>query len=575
MMNTKMKPQAPAVADTQEDAIRSLYMESLHLVERLHRRLLDVIKDEFDRQGRDDVNAVQALLLFNIGNSELTAGELRSRGYYLGSNVSYNVKKLVDLGFINHQRSRIDRRSVRISLTPEGQEIAETVAKLYERHVGSIEKVRLNGKTLSQFGRDRWFKGVASLAQNVEDQLWDLGVEDLIAFPLENRGVARNAIRARVAELIAQLELKHLRGRRILTLSGGERRMVAIAAAIAASPQVLVLDEPTTGLDPAARKRLVGVIGTLAAELSVVVIAEQDPASFEGLADRVALLREGILSPVMDVMSAAVPWEGAGILAPRRRRPQKLEMQSGRSLLSASGVRTQLKRADGRPVLDGAAFELRAGEVVGLVGRNGAGKTTLFQSVLGLAKMSSGTITIDGEAANGWTSARRARSIGYLPQNMRRILFNMTVLEEVLFAMTGGASRGAPEEALAILARYHLQSVADSNPFALSVRQQALLGLACADAASVKIAILDEPLLARDLEGRRTLERFLAAMASSGRSVLLISHDLELIDDVTSRTLILTDGKVAFDGRTRDAWRSDAFGALGWPAPFPGEEAAA
>jgi DNA-binding MarR family transcriptional regulator len=140
MINSKVKPQA-VVADAHEDTIRSLYMESLHLVERLHRRLLDVIKDEFDRQGRDDVNAVQALLLFNIGNSELTAGELRSRGYYLGSNVSYNVKKLVDLGLINHQRSRVDRRSVRISLTEKGQEIAETVAHLYERHVGSIEKV--------------------------------------------------------------------------------------------------------------------------------------------------------------------------------------------------------------------------------------------------------------------------------------------------------------------------------------------------------------------------------------------------------------------------------------------------
>ena len=140
-MNTKMKPQQAPVVDPQEDAIHNLYLESLHLVERLHRRLLDVIKDEFDREGRSDVNAVQALLLFNIGNSELTAGELRSRGFYLGSNVSYNVKKLVDLDLINHKRSRVDRRSVRISLTEKGQEIAETVARLYERHVGSIQKV--------------------------------------------------------------------------------------------------------------------------------------------------------------------------------------------------------------------------------------------------------------------------------------------------------------------------------------------------------------------------------------------------------------------------------------------------
>ena len=91
----------PAAGEEKKDAIRSLYLESLQLVERLHRRLLDVIKDEFDRNGRSDINAIQALLLFNIGNAELTAGELRSRGYYLGSNVSYNLKKLVDLGFPN------------------------------------------------------------------------------------------------------------------------------------------------------------------------------------------------------------------------------------------------------------------------------------------------------------------------------------------------------------------------------------------------------------------------------------------------------------------------------------------
>jgi DNA-binding MarR family transcriptional regulator len=142
MMNTlRQAAKAVAAPDERREAIRSLYLESLQLVERLHRRLLDVIKDEFDRNGRSDINAIQALLLFNIGNSELTAGELRSRGYYLGSNVSYNLKKLVDLGFINHQRSRIDRRSVRVSLTPKGQDIAEIVAGLYERHVGSIEQV--------------------------------------------------------------------------------------------------------------------------------------------------------------------------------------------------------------------------------------------------------------------------------------------------------------------------------------------------------------------------------------------------------------------------------------------------
>jgi DNA-binding MarR family transcriptional regulator len=154
MINSRPAAKTANVSDDRREAIRSLYMESLQLVERLHRRLLDVIKDEFDRQGRSDINAIQALLLFNIGNSELTAGELRSRGYYLGSNVSYNLKKLVDLGFISHQRSRIDRRSVRVSLTPKGQEVAEVVSGLYERHIGSIEQVGgINSEEFQQMNR--------------------------------------------------------------------------------------------------------------------------------------------------------------------------------------------------------------------------------------------------------------------------------------------------------------------------------------------------------------------------------------------------------------------------------------
>ncbi|MCD0421715.1 MAG: MarR family winged helix-turn-helix transcriptional regulator [Rhodopseudomonas sp.] len=129
---------APAAANA---PVQPLYLEALTLVERLHRRLLDVIKDEFDRRGRADINSVQALLLYNIGDKELTAGELRTRGYYLGSNVSYNLKKLVELGFLDHQRSRVDRRSVRIRLTPQGQEVRHIVEALYQKHVKTVEQV--------------------------------------------------------------------------------------------------------------------------------------------------------------------------------------------------------------------------------------------------------------------------------------------------------------------------------------------------------------------------------------------------------------------------------------------------
>jgi DNA-binding MarR family transcriptional regulator len=140
-MKSAVKTVEPVDRQERGQEIRPLYHESLTLVERLHRRLLDVIKDEFDRRGRSDVNSVQALLLFNIGDSELTAGELRTRGYYLGSNVSYNLKKLVEMGYLHHQRSRVDRRSVRISLTEKGTEVRNIVEALYAKHVKTIEQV--------------------------------------------------------------------------------------------------------------------------------------------------------------------------------------------------------------------------------------------------------------------------------------------------------------------------------------------------------------------------------------------------------------------------------------------------
>ncbi|MGH1423513.1 MAG: MarR family winged helix-turn-helix transcriptional regulator [Pseudooceanicola sp.] len=115
------------------------YLDALALVERLHRLLLDVIKDEFERIGILDINAVQALLLFNISDNEVTAGELKSRGYYQGSNVSYNLKKLVEMGYMHHQRCEIDRRSVRVRLTPKGREIRDLVADLFQRHAEGLE----------------------------------------------------------------------------------------------------------------------------------------------------------------------------------------------------------------------------------------------------------------------------------------------------------------------------------------------------------------------------------------------------------------------------------------------------
>ena len=136
-MNITVGPESldAAAGEAKKDGMHlPRYLDALSMIERLHRLLLDVVKDEFERLGIIDINSVQALLIFNIGDHEVTAGELKSRGYYQGSNVSYNLKKLVETGYMHHQKCNIDRRAVRVRLTDKGRNVRKIVAELFERH---------------------------------------------------------------------------------------------------------------------------------------------------------------------------------------------------------------------------------------------------------------------------------------------------------------------------------------------------------------------------------------------------------------------------------------------------------
>ncbi len=167
-MNTQLlgKPAAQPI-EAKRETIKHRYLEALTLIERLHRRLLDVIKDDFERTGEKEVNPVQALLLFNISDAELTAGELKTRGHYQGSNVSYNLKKLVESGYVHHERSANDKRSVRVSLTPKGQEIRSRVDALYNRQLQAIEEVV--GLSVEEF--ERINKALTRLERYWTDQI--------------------------------------------------------------------------------------------------------------------------------------------------------------------------------------------------------------------------------------------------------------------------------------------------------------------------------------------------------------------------------------------------------------------
>jgi len=131
-----------------ENAVRQPYYDSILLIERLHRHFLEVLKTELDRLGIQDINNVQSLILYNISDDELTVGELTARGYYLGSNVSYNVKKMVENGYLGQERSPHDRRSVRVRLSDKGLDLRDKISSMFERQIKALDKAGLNDDEL-------------------------------------------------------------------------------------------------------------------------------------------------------------------------------------------------------------------------------------------------------------------------------------------------------------------------------------------------------------------------------------------------------------------------------------------
>lgn len=137
-----------SVCCQEEARVQPPYYKSIVLIERLHRHFLELVKAELERRGIQDINNVQSLILYNIGTDELTVGELTARGYYLGSNVSYNVKKMVENAYLVQERSQHDRRSVRVRLSEKGLELREKLSSMFERHIDALDEFDLAEKTL-------------------------------------------------------------------------------------------------------------------------------------------------------------------------------------------------------------------------------------------------------------------------------------------------------------------------------------------------------------------------------------------------------------------------------------------
>jgi energy-coupling factor transport system ATP-binding protein len=403
-------------------------------------------------------------------------------------------------------------------------------------------------------------------------------VEDELAHVMENLGVAPDVMRRRVEDVLDLLGLHELRNRPLSTLSGGQQQRVAIGSVLTAGPRVLVLDEPTSALDPAAAEEVLAAVTRLVHDLGItVLVAEHRLERVVQYADSVVFV-PGDGSPVVIGDPSAV-LSGSPVVPPvielgrlagwsplplsvrdaRRasaslrerlaplRPPQSAEAAAGDVVAQVSGLQATYGSLT---ALSGVNLEVRAGEVVALMGRNGAGKSTLLNHLVGLRAPQRGTVRVCGTEPHRQSARDVIRSVGLVPQDNGVLLYHDTVAAECVAADRDGDLAAGTTRA--VLDRLVPGIDQRSHPRDLSEGQRLALALAIVLGAEPALVLLDEPTRGLDYAAKQRLIAMLQMLASEGRSVLLATHDVEVVASVAHRAIVLAEGEIVADGVARD-----------------------
>ena len=414
---------------------------------------------------------------------------------------------------------------------------------------------------------------VGFVAQDPESQFVVDHVERDLAFVLENLGFSQEAMRRRVEEVLDALGIAHLRDRDPGSLSGGERQRCVIAGALAAGPQALVLDEPTSQLDPQGADDVLAALVRLNHDLgTTVLLAEHRLERAAPLADRAVLVEGGTPGTPADVEAVLAAYPGAPSVTRLGRvlgwEPLPLTVRDARALAARHPVDLALPEATtadaasapgdplliardvrvvlgGHPAVRGVDLELRAGEVIALFGRNGAGKTTLLRALADLIAVSAGAIE------------RRTR-VGYVPQNPNVMLFSPTVRRELeeTQRLLGHRDDAAVNHWLDAL---HLTDVASAHPRSLSGGERQRVAIAAVAVGGAPVLLLDEPTRGMDAPSRAALEHAVHEHAAEGGAVVLATHDVELAARIATHAVVLGDGEVVADGDARQVLAGSLF----------------
>jgi len=417
---------------------------------------------------------------------------------------------------------------------------------------------------------------VGFVFQDPEAQFVTDTVEAELAFAMENHNVPQATMRKRVEEVLDQLNIAHLRHRRISTLSGGEKQRVAIASVLTLEPQVLVLDEPTSQLDPQAAEEVLTALQKLNADLGLtIILSEHRLERIVQYADRLIYLpgagyppiegtpREVLskieLVPPLIQLGRALHWEPLPLTIKEARRfarqlqlSERTPAERPKPSTSPEIIIEDLWYAyNGHPALRGISLEINQGERVAIMGRNGSGKTTLLKQIVGLLSPQRGRVRVRGLDTRHTPLEELIKFVGYVPQDPNALLFADSVKEELLFTQR---NHGLPEgEGIdEILRLLSLSELAEAYPRDLSVGERQRVALAAILAARPEIIVLDEPTRGLDYLQKKALAHYLEEERAKGHTVILSTHDVELVAASVDRVIILGEGEIVVDGSTRE-----------------------
>lgn len=388
-------------------------------------------------------------------------------------------------------------------------------------------------------------------------------VEDDLAFGLENRAWRRHEMTLRVAEVAAELGLGDLLRRRSVTLSGGEQQLVALAGALAPRPRILILDEPTTNLDPAGAAAFYEALGRLrrSTDRPTVVLIEHRVDLALPHADRLLALgldgRPLLAGPAAEAFAMrGGDLRRAGIWTPGEAEV-RIATAIGTRPTSAMGVAGTLVEADGvghRYDDDGAALadvtlSIVGGERVALLGPNGSGKSTLARAVAGLLRPTAGRLRLAGDDPAAISAARLPRHAGFVFQDPAVQFLSDRVADELHVGLREPAEHRAADRLLQELG-LDRPGLPDASPLTLSGGEQRRLSVACALVRGPALLVLDEPTYGQDRLRYEALLGLVRGRVAAGSALLAATHDLVFAAEATARTVALRSGRVAWDGPT-------------------------